>query len=115
MNDVAPIEVRRRSRERLAELGLEACADRFPEDISGGEQQRVAIARAVVHEPKLVLADEPTGNLDAETANHVLELLRRTCGERNATLIVATHSAELAARAGRVLTIRTGRIEDLGP
>jgi len=113
LNDVPPGEVERRSRKLLAELGLEHCAERFPEDISGGEQQRVAIARAVIHEPKLVLADEPTGNLDAETARHVLELLRRTCGERNATLIVATHGAELAARAARVLTIRAGRIEDL--
>ena len=94
-------------------VGLAACADRFPEDISGGEQQRAAIARAVIHEPKLVLADEPTGNLDAETAKHVLELLQRTCRERNATLIVATHSAELASQAARVVTIRGGRIEDL--
>jgi len=115
LNDVAPGEIRRRSRELLDELGLAGCADRFPEDISGGEQQRVAIARAVVHEPKLVLADEPTGNLDAETARHVLELLRRTCSEREATLIVATHGAELAAQAARVLTIRSGRIEDLDP
>jgi putative ABC transport system ATP-binding protein len=114
LNDVAPDEMRLRSRELLAALGLTRCADRFPEDISGGEQQRVAIARAVIHEPKLVLADEPTGNLDTETAHHVLELLRRTCGERNATLIVATHSAELAARAARVVTIRAGRIEDFG-
>jgi putative ABC transport system ATP-binding protein len=115
LNDVAQGEIERRSRELLGELGLEHCAERFPEDISGGEQQRVAIARAVIHEPKLVLADEPTGNLDAETARQVLELLRRTCGERNATLIVATHGAELAARAARVLTIRAGRIEDLPP
>jgi putative ABC transport system ATP-binding protein len=112
LNDVASAEVRRRSRQLLTELGLGTCADRFPEDISGGEQQRVAVARAVIHEPKLVLADEPTGNLDAETAAHVLELLQRTCGERNATLIVATHSAELAARAARVVTIRAGRIEE---
>jgi putative ABC transport system ATP-binding protein len=112
LNDVAPADVRRRSRELLAELGLATCAERFPEDISGGEQQRAAIARAVIHEPKLVLADEPTGNLDTETAKHVLELLRRTCRERNATLIVATHSAELAAQATRVVTIRAGRIED---
>ena len=112
LNDVAPAEVRRRSRELLEELGLTRCTDRFPEDISGGEQQRVAIARAVIHEPKLVLADEPTGNLDAETARHVLELLRRTCGARNATLIVATHGAEIAAQAARVLAIRAGRIED---
>jgi putative ABC transport system ATP-binding protein len=115
LNDVAPDRVRDLSLGLLSELGLADCADRFPEDISGGEQQRVAIARAVVHEPKLVLADEPTGNLDAETSRHVLDLLRRTCGQRNATLIVASHSAELAAQAGRVLTIRAGKIEDLPP
>jgi len=113
LNDVAPDEARRLRSELLGDLGLADCADRFPEDISGGEQQRVAIARAVIHEPKLVLADEPTGNLDAETAQHVLALLRRTCGERNATLIVASHSAELAAQADRVVTIRSGRIEEL--
>jgi putative ABC transport system ATP-binding protein len=112
LNDVAPDEMRRRSRALLDDLGLASCGDRFPEDISGGEQQRAAIARAVIHEPKLVLADEPTGNLDAETARHVLALLQRTCRERNATLIVATHSAEVAAQAARVLTIRAGRIED---
>jgi putative ABC transport system ATP-binding protein len=112
LNDVPADEVRTRSRALLAELGLESCADRFPEDISGGEQQRVAVARAVIHEPKLVVADEPTGNLDAETAQHVLELLRRTCRERNATLVVATHSAEVAALAARVVTIRGGRIEE---
>jgi putative ABC transport system ATP-binding protein len=115
LNDVAADEVRSRSRELLSELGLAACADRFPEDISGGEQQRAAIARAVIHAPKLVLADEPTGNLDAETARHVLELLQRTCGERNATLLVATHSAELAAQAARIVTIRAGRIQDASP
>jgi putative ABC transport system ATP-binding protein len=115
LNDVEPAEVRRRSRTLLDELGLGRCSERFPEDISGGEQQRAAIARAVIHEPKLVLADEPTGNLDQETAKHVLELLKRTCRERNATLIVATHSAELAAHAARVVTIRGGRIEDAAP
>jgi putative ABC transport system ATP-binding protein len=105
----------RRSRELLAELGLGTCLDRFPEEISGGEQQRTAIARAVIHEPKLVLADEPTGNLDAETAHHVIDLLLRTCRDRNATLIVATHSIEIAARAERVVAIRGGRIEDVRP
>ena len=69
----------------------------------------------MIHEPKLVLADEPTGNLDVETAHHVLELLQRTCRDRNATLLVATHSAEIAAQAARVLTIRAGRIEDAAP
>jgi putative ABC transport system ATP-binding protein len=115
LNDIAPEKARRLTRKLLGDLGLADCADRFPEDISGGEQQRVAIARAVIHGPKLVLADEPTGNLDAETAQHVLELLRRTCGERNATLIVASHSVELAARADRVVTIRAGRIEEVRP
>jgi putative ABC transport system ATP-binding protein len=115
LNDIAPEKARRLTRKLLGDLGLADCADRFPEDISGGEQQRVAIARAVIHGPKLVLADEPTGNLDAETAQHVLELLRRTCGERNATLIVASHSVELAARADRVVTIRAGRIEEFRP
>ena len=115
LNDVAPADIRRRSRELLDELGLAACAERFPEDISGGEQQRAAIARAVIHEPKLVLADEPTGNLDAETARHVLDLLLRTCRDRTATLLVATHSAEIAARAARIVTIQAGRIEDAAP
>jgi putative ABC transport system ATP-binding protein len=113
LNNAAPEAIRQSRSALLAELGLTACADRFPEDISGGEQQRVAIARAVIHAPKLVLADEPTGNLDVETAAQVLELLRRTCRERDATLIVATHSAELAAQANRVVTIRAGRVEDL--
>jgi putative ABC transport system ATP-binding protein len=113
LNGVAAATASRRTRELLGELGLTDCVDRFPEDISGGEQQRVAIARAVIHEPKLVLADEPTGNLDAETAHNVVELLLRTCAERGTTLVVATHSTEIAARAERVVTIRAGRIEDV--
>lgn len=115
LNNVEPNEVERRSRLLLDELGVGNCGDRFPEDISGGEQQRAAIARAVIHEPKLVLADEPTGNLDAATAQQVLELLERTCRNRNSTLLVATHSADLAARADRIVTIRAGRIEDAPP
>ena len=111
LNGVMPGAARRRALELLAELGVESGADRFPEDLSGGEQQRVAIARAVVHEPKLVLADEPTGNLDTETANHVLDLLRRTCHSRDATLVVATHSAEVAARSDRIVSIVNGRVE----
>jgi putative ABC transport system ATP-binding protein len=115
LNGVAAGEARQRSRRLLVELGLGGSADRFPEELSGGEQQRVAIARAVVHEPKLVLADEPTGNLDAETANQVLDLLRRSCRERQATLVMATHSIEVAAQADRVISIRSGRIEDAAP
>jgi putative ABC transport system ATP-binding protein len=112
LNAIAAHEARRRSRALLEELGLRNCAERFPEELSGGEQQRVAIARAVVHEPQLVLADEPTGNLDLETAAQVIELLRRTCERRGTTLLLATHSADVAAEATRVIAIRGGHIEE---
>ena len=110
LNGVRGESARQRSSGLLAELDVAGCANRFPEEISGGEQQRVAIARALVHEPKVVLADEPTGNLDLETARHVLELLKATCRRRGTTLIMATHSREAAALADRVLTIREGAI-----
>ena len=112
LNRVPRSEARRRSLELLGELGVAACAPRFPEEISGGEQQRVAIARAVIHEPKVVLADEPTGNLDLETAEHVLELLQSTCRRRHATLVMATHSRDVASVADRVLTIRNALLEE---
>jgi len=114
LNAVAAQEARRRSHALLQELGLGSCAGRFPEELSGGEQQRVAIARAVVHEPQLVLADEPTGNLDLETAGQVIDLLRRTCERRGTTLLIATHSTDVAAQATRVIAIRGGHIEE-GP
>ncbi len=112
LTGVAAGEARRRSRALLVELGLGDCATRFPEELSGGEQQRVAIARAVVHEPKLVLADEPTGNLDFDTAAQVLALLRATCLKRGTTLVIATHSTDVASQATRVIAIRNGRIEE---
>ncbi len=115
LNGVERHDARRRSLELLGELGLEHCAPRFPEEVSGGEQQRAAIARAVIHEPALVLADEPTGNLDIETADHVLAMLRETCRKRAATLIMATHGREVAALADRVFAIRMGRIEERAP
>jgi putative ABC transport system ATP-binding protein len=114
LNGVPRVDARRRSLELLAELDVVGCAERFPEEISGGEQQRVAIARAVIHEPKVVLADEPTGNLDLETANHVLDLLQNSCRRRNATLIMATHSREVAGLATRVLAIRNSLVEEMG-
>jgi putative ABC transport system ATP-binding protein len=110
LNGVPRADAQRRSRELLAELDVERCAPRFPDEISGGEQQRVAIARAVVHEPRLVLADEPTGNLDLETAGHVLELLQTTCRRRHATLVMATHGREVAGLADRVLMIRNSAL-----
>jgi putative ABC transport system ATP-binding protein len=114
LNRTPRADARRQSLELLASLDVAACADRFPEEISGGEQQRVAIARAVIHQPKLVLADEPTGNLDLETARHVLDLLQSTCRRRGATLLMATHSREVSGLADRVLAIRNGRIEEGG-
>ncbi|HUL83377.1 MAG TPA: ABC transporter ATP-binding protein [Gammaproteobacteria bacterium] len=114
LNGLRGENARKRSAELLAELDVAACTDRFPEEISGGEQQRVAIARALVHEPKVVLADEPTGNLDLETARQVLELLTTTCRRRQTTLIMATHSREAAALADRVFTISNGGIVEDG-
>ena len=115
LNDVPSAVAAARSRELLAELELDGTADRFPEELSGGEQQRVAIARAVVHEPELVLADEPTGNLDLETAGHVLDVLRRTVRRRQATLVMATHGQEAAALADRVLRIQGGGVAENAP
>jgi putative ABC transport system ATP-binding protein len=96
----------------LAELDIGGSARKFPEELSGGEQQRVAIARAVAHEPEIVLADEPTGNLDLETAERVLHLLDETCRRRGATLVMATHGREVVGLADRVVTIRNGRLGD---
>ncbi len=112
LNGVSRRDARRRGLALLDELDVADCADRLPDEISGGEQQRVAIARALVHEPKLVLADEPTGNLDLETARQVLDLLQSTCRRRQTTLIMATHSREAASLAERVLSIRDAHIED---
>lgn len=95
----------------LARLGLAHCIDRLPDQLSGGEQQRVAIARALAHEPGLVITDEPTGNLDADTADEVLSLLIDSCRDHGATLIMATHSREAAARADRTLKIVNGKLE----
>ncbi len=101
-----------RASDLLRELGTEDCGERFPEELSGGEQQRVAIARAVAHKPNIVLADEPTGNLDLDTARNVVELLDRTCRTQGATLIMATHSREVIGLADRVLTIRGSHLEE---
>lgn len=103
-------EAQTQARQLLAEVGLaDRCAS-FPDRLSGGEQQRIAIARALIHRPKLLLADEPTGNLDADTGGQVLDLLDRLLQESGGTLIMVTHSAEIARRADRVLTIADGRL-----
>jgi ABC-type lipoprotein export system ATPase subunit len=81
--------------------------------LSGGQMQRVAIARALVHVPKILLADEPTGNLDTTTGNSILELLRTICTEQKATIVMATHSAESASFVDKVVRMRDGRIEQI--
>ena len=99
------------ARDDLAALGLESRADAFPDQLSGGECQRVAISRALIHAPLLVLADETTCNLDAETGRQVLALLQDRCRDRQATLVIVTHSREVAAGADRILTLADGRID----
>lgn len=94
-----------RAERLLDSLSLTEVAQSFPSVLSGGEQQRVALARALVHQPVLVLADEPTGNLDPETANKALSLLCETCREQGASLIMVTHSAEAAARLDRTFVL----------
>jgi putative ABC transport system ATP-binding protein len=104
-----------KARAMLERVGLERRAGAFPDRLSGGEQQRVAIARALVHEPLIVLADEPTGNLDDENAEAVLDVLESVTRQAGRTLLVVTHSDEIVRRADRVLTLRHGRIEERPP
>ena len=99
-----------RARTLLAEVGLADRADTFPDRLSGGEQQRVAVARALVHKPALILADEPTGNLDEDTGQRVTDLLDDLVRTHGRTLVVVTHSRELAARMDRVLRLDHGTL-----
>lgn len=94
----------------LAELGLTHLARRYPAELSGGEQQRVAIGRALVHRPRLVIADEPTGNLDFETSSAVLALFHDLIRRHGSTVVMATHSLEAARHADRVLRLVDGRL-----
>ncbi|MEO1247498.1 MAG: ABC transporter ATP-binding protein [Pseudomonadota bacterium] len=106
---------RRRSNERIASLldavGLGDRSQSFPDVLSGGEQQRVAIARALAHEPTVVLADEPTGNLDDAAAERVVELLDRLVRQQGGTLLIATHSARVATFCDRTLALQGGHLE----
>ncbi len=99
---------RERAARWLSAVGLDDRGPDYPDELSGGEQQRVALARALIHEPGLLLADEPTGNLDLATARDVLRLLDGLCRRSGTTLIMATHSPEVIGLADRVLTIRDG-------
>jgi putative ABC transport system ATP-binding protein len=99
-----------RAREWLARVGLSRRMTHYPKQLSGGEQQRVAIARAFAGEPKLVLADEPTGNLDAATGAEVAELMFRLNHEHATTLVLVTHDTEIAGRCARRLSLASGRL-----
>jgi putative ABC transport system ATP-binding protein len=101
---------RMRARALLAEFGLQERLEHKPDQLSGGEAQRVAIARALINNPKIILADEPTGNLDRETGTHMMELLQRINRERGVTVLMVTHDEKAAAFAQRVIRIEKGEL-----
>lgn len=104
-----------RAGQMLEAVGLSGRGDDFPRQLSGGEMQRVAIARALVHRPRLILADEPTGNLDPDTADEVLKLLRAEIKQNGASAIIVTHSHAAAASADRVLVLTKDGLHPMGP
>lgn len=110
LNGITGHKARTKATEFLERLGLDGRGSSFPDRLSGGEQQRVAIARALIHDPAVILADEPTGNLDLETGRSILNLLRETVRETGKTLIVVTHSQEMVAVADRVYRLGQGRL-----
>jgi putative ABC transport system ATP-binding protein len=104
---------REAARERLSTVELDGLGERLPHQLSGGQIQRVAIARALVHSPRVLLADEPTGNLDTTTGSLILTLLQRLTREQNTATVMATHSLEAAALADTVVRLRDGKIEEI--
>jgi len=111
---VRPSEARRRALEVLEQVGLADRAGHKPNELSGGQQQRVAIARALVNQPDIIWADEPTGNLDTETADEVMALLRRLNQENGQTFVIVTHDPRIGAMCDRIVQMRDGRIIDDG-
>ena len=109
----APGEAHRRAAEALERVGLDGRADHYPEELSGGEQQRVAIARALTVRPEVLLADEPTGNLDSATGREVLGILREMAGDEGRSVVMVTHDESAAAIGDRRVRIRDGRIESI--
>jgi putative ABC transport system ATP-binding protein len=115
-NVAVPMEIagvsdpRTRARALLEEVGLTGRAHHYPSQLSGGEQQRVALARALANNPPIVLADEPTGNLDTSNGRHIMDLLREVHRSRKTTIVLVTHDAELAATADAQLVLRDGRV-----
>ena len=117
-NVAVPMEIagltdaRPRAERLLEEVGLTGRAHHYPSQLSGGEQQRVALARALANNPKIVLADEPTGNLDTANGRHIMDLLRTIHADRGTTLVLVTHDKSIAARCQRQLHIEAGRLVD---
>lgn len=111
---VAEREARSRAEERLSAVGLAGRMTHRPAELSGGEQQRCAVARALVHDPSLVLADEPSGNLDHTSSEHLHELLFRLAREFETAIVIVTHNRQLAARADRILWLEDGRLVAVG-
>ena len=111
LQGVSSTERRRRVEEMLAEVGLEGMADRRPDQLSGGQQQRVAIARAMVSRPDLILADEPTANLDSTTGGELLDMMRRLNETRGMTFVFSTHDRMIMERSRRLVTLADGRID----
>lgn len=111
LQGVAPQTRRARVMQLLAAVGLEGMEDRRPDELSGGQQQRVAIARAIASEPAVVLADEPTANLDSENADLLLEMMERLNRDRGVTFIFSTHDPRVMARARRVVRVVDGRVD----
>jgi lipoprotein-releasing system ATP-binding protein len=107
-------EARKRADELLGYLGLKERLEHRPAQLSGGEQQRVAIARAVANAPRVLLADEPTGNLDPKTASHVFQALGQLVRASGLAAVVATHNMELAQRMDRRVTLQDGRVVEVG-
>ena len=109
---VDPDDAQRRARDLLVDVGLGERLDHRPWELSGGEQQRVAVARALANEPLVLLADEPSGNLDARASDQLHELLFRVRGERAVSMVIVTHNRELAQRADRVLVLEDGTLKE---
>jgi putative ABC transport system ATP-binding protein len=112
LDGVKPAEARKRAVEWLKRMGLENRLDHRPNQLSGGQQQRVAIARALVTEPALILADEPTGNLDSNAGNEIAALLRQITGEWGRTVLMVTHDPRIAAYADRIIFLKDGTVMD---
>ncbi|MGL5004153.1 MAG: ABC transporter ATP-binding protein, partial [Casimicrobium sp.] len=112
---VSRVQARKRASEQLAKVGLGEYGQRQPNQLSGGQQQRVAIARALVADPPLILADEPTGNLDTRTSVEIMNLLTQLNAERNQSIILVTHEPDIAAYASRLIRLKDGLVLYDGP